>query len=105
MSLGQTVTWQARHFGLPFRMTSKITEYERPTHFVDEQVSGPFAFWWHEHRFEEQHGHSLMTDLVRDLVPFGATSGPRCSVRPSSGSRWGVVATYSECKNSSNPGK
>ena len=44
MSLGQTVTWQARHFGLPFRMTSKITEYERPTHFVDEQVSGPFAF-------------------------------------------------------------
>jgi hypothetical protein len=27
MSLGETVTWEARHFGLPFRMTSKITAY------------------------------------------------------------------------------
>jgi hypothetical protein len=27
MELGQTVTWQARHFGFPFRMTSQITAY------------------------------------------------------------------------------
>ena len=45
IELGQTVTWQARHFGLPFRMTSKITVYERPSRFVDEQVRGPFVSW------------------------------------------------------------
>jgi ligand-binding SRPBCC domain-containing protein len=65
MALGQSVTWQAKHFGLPFRMTSKITEYEQPTRFVDEQTSGPFASWWHEHRFEEHAGQTVMTDLVR----------------------------------------
>ena len=71
MELGQTVTWQARHFGLPFRMTSKITVYKRPSLFVDEQVRGPFAAWWHEHRFEEFAGHTVMTDVVRYRSPAG----------------------------------
>lgn len=48
---GETVTWRARHFGVPWRMTVKITEYEAPHRFVDEQVTGPFARWRHEHRF------------------------------------------------------
>lgn len=71
MALGQSVTWQAKHFGLPFRMTSKITEYEQPTRFVDEQTSGPFASWWHEHRFEELAAQTVMTDLVRYRSPAG----------------------------------
>jgi putative xylitol transport system substrate-binding protein len=40
--LGETVTWRARHFGIWFTMTSKITELEKPTRFVDQQVRGPF---------------------------------------------------------------
>jgi hypothetical protein len=31
IGLGETVTWRARHFGIPFTMTSKVTEWERPT--------------------------------------------------------------------------
>ena len=49
MTLGDDVTWKAWHFGIPFRMTSKITEYESPVHFVDEQIRGPFTCWRHEH--------------------------------------------------------
>lgn len=71
MELGQTVTWQARHFGLPFRMTSKITAYERPSRFVDEQEGGPFAAWWHEHRFEESAGNTIMIDVVHYRSPAG----------------------------------
>lgn len=71
MALGDTVTWHARHFGLPFRMTSKITEYSSPTRFVDQQTSGPFASWWHEHRFEGADGYTLMTDVVRYRSPAG----------------------------------
>jgi ligand-binding SRPBCC domain-containing protein len=71
MAIGDTVTWRARHFGVSFRMTSKITEYESPTRFVDEQTSGPFAFWWHEHRFEESSTGTTMTDLVRYRSPAG----------------------------------
>ena len=53
MREGETVTWRARHFGIPWRMTSRISEYDAPRRFVDEQVTGPFSRWWHEHRFEE----------------------------------------------------
>ena len=42
MKLGDTVTWRARHFGITFRMTSAITEYQRPIRFVDQQRHGPF---------------------------------------------------------------
>jgi ligand-binding SRPBCC domain-containing protein len=71
MDLGDTVTWQARHFGLPFRMTSKITVYEEPTRFVDEQTKGPFASWWHEHRFQSSDPLTVMTDVVRYRSPVG----------------------------------
>lgn len=71
MGLGDTVTWRARHFGLPFRMTSRISEYDAPRRFVDEQVSGPFRRWWHEHRFDERDGVTLMTDTVDFAAPFG----------------------------------
>jgi ligand-binding SRPBCC domain-containing protein len=69
---GDTVTWRARHFGVPFRMTSAITAYERPERFVDEQQQGPFASWWHEHRFTPTDaGSTLMVDLVRFRSPLG----------------------------------
>jgi ligand-binding SRPBCC domain-containing protein len=71
MNLGDDVTWKAWHFGIPFRMTSKITEYERPVRFVDEQTRGPFARWRHEHRFEDFDGGTLMTDLVDYRSPLG----------------------------------
>lgn len=72
MALGDTVTWRARHFGLPFRMTSAITAWERPHRFVDEQQSGPFAFWWHEHTFVSRSPDvTVMTDAVRFRSPLG----------------------------------
>jgi ligand-binding SRPBCC domain-containing protein len=71
MELGDTVTWRARHFRIQFRMTSRITDYDAPHRFVDEQVSGPFARWWHEHRFEERDGVTVMTDIVEFASPLG----------------------------------
>lgn len=71
LRLGDTVTWQARHLGLPFRMTARITALEAPHRFVDEQVSGPFRRWWHEHRFEPVAGGTRMTDTVKYTSPAG----------------------------------
>ena len=71
MGLGDTVTWRARHFGVPFTMTSAITAHEAPARVVDEQVSGPFRRWWHEHRFEEAAGGTLMLDVVEFESPAG----------------------------------
>ena len=72
MKLGDSVTWQARHFGISFRMTSAITEYERPERFVDEQRRGPFQRWWHEHTFTVlAPDRTLMVDRVEFRSPFG----------------------------------
>lgn len=71
MGLGDDVTWRARHFGIPFTMTSRITAHDPPRRFVDEQTSGPFGRWWHEHRFESRAGGTLMTDVVEYASPLG----------------------------------
>ncbi|CAM3679686.1 SRPBCC family protein [Occultella aeris] len=68
---GDSVTWRARHFGIPFTMTSRIVEHEFPHRFVDEQVSGPFGRWWHEHLFEARKRGTLMTDVVEFASPLG----------------------------------
>ena len=72
LRLGDSVTRAARHFGLPFRMTSTITDYERPVRFVDEQTRGPFALWRHEHTFTPAgDGMTVMVDRVVFRSPVG----------------------------------
>jgi ligand-binding SRPBCC domain-containing protein len=71
MQLGDTVTWRARHFGVPVRMTSAITVHEPPHRFVDEQVAGPFARWHHEHLFTATEGGTLMADVADFASPLG----------------------------------
>jgi ligand-binding SRPBCC domain-containing protein len=74
-----TVTWRARHFGVPWRMTVQITEYERPWRFIDEQITGPFQRWRHEHLFAPDPRDHTAT-LMRDLVDFDAPAGVAGSV-------------------------
>jgi ligand-binding SRPBCC domain-containing protein len=71
IELGETVTWQARHFGIEFRLSSRVTAMERPHVFVDEQVAGPFAEFRHEHRFAADAGGTRMVDRWRHRSPFG----------------------------------
>ena len=67
----QEVTWEGRHFGLRFRFTSRITAFRQPTYFQDSMVSGPFAAFVHDHRFESQNGRTVMVDEVRFRSPLG----------------------------------
>ena len=68
---GQEVTWRARHFGLPLRMTSRITALDFPVSFTDEQVRGPFKSFRHVHEFEATRSGSIMTDRVEFTAPYG----------------------------------
>ncbi|MCK2220271.1 SRPBCC family protein [Actinomadura sp. ATCC 31491] len=71
---GDRVTWRARHFGLPWRLTSVISGYERPAYFMDEQVAGPFRRWRHAHHFVlAPDGRGT---VMRDVVEFAAPAGP-----------------------------
>lgn len=68
---GQEVAWRAWHFGVPIRMTSRITRMSPPVSFVDEQVRGPFKSFWHEHRFVADGDGTLMIDRVAFTAPLG----------------------------------
>jgi ligand-binding SRPBCC domain-containing protein len=71
ISAGQEVTWEARHLGRLWRMTSRITEFDRPHRFVDQMVRGPFGSFRHEHRFEPVAGGTQMTDVVTFRMGWG----------------------------------
>lgn len=71
MALGDEVTWEARHLWRTWRMTSRITAYERPTRFVDEMVTGPFGGFRHEHGFAVDGPVTKMTDRLLYHSPLG----------------------------------
>ena len=68
---GEEVTWQAKHFGLHLRLTSRITEFNRPTGFRDSMVRGPFARLDHDHRFLVSGGKTVMEDVFNFASPLG----------------------------------
>ncbi|MFZ1497848.1 MAG: SRPBCC family protein, partial [Saprospiraceae bacterium] len=53
IKLDETVTWQATHFGIRQKLTSKITAFDKPAYFRDEQIKGAFKYIYHEHKFEQ----------------------------------------------------
>ncbi|MFC4721776.1 cell division protein [Geojedonia litorea] len=71
IGLDESVTWKAKHFGIYQKLTSKITEFDRPNYFADEMVSGAFSGFKHEHHFAELNGGTLMTDFFDYKSPFG----------------------------------
>ena len=70
--VGDTVTWQARHFGRWWSLTSRITSVEAPVRFEDVQERGPFACFRHEHRFERRGDGTRMHDHWEHRSPLGA---------------------------------
>lgn len=71
ISLGGEVTWRAWHFGVPLRMTSRITGMEAPDYFIDEQVKGPFRRFRHVHEFSDGVDGTTMIDRIEFQAPFG----------------------------------
>lgn len=71
INLHETVTWQATHFGIRQKLTSKITAFDRPNYFTDEQIKGIFKSIIHEHKFEKVGDKVIMTDIFEFHSPFG----------------------------------
>ncbi|MDC0006809.1 SRPBCC family protein [Winogradskyella sp.] len=71
IELNEWVTWEATHFGVKQKLTSKITEFKSPTYFADEMVSGAFKSFKHEHHFKVENNKTLMTDVFTYQSPFG----------------------------------
>jgi ligand-binding SRPBCC domain-containing protein len=68
---GESVTWEATHFGIRQRLTSAITQFDRPSHFRDSMQDGAFARFDHDHFFRENGGLTLMEDIFDYDSPLG----------------------------------
>ena len=53
---GTQIDYKLRLRGLPLRWQSRIRSWNPPHGFIDEQVSGPYRSWIHEHVFEDLGG-------------------------------------------------
>lgn len=69
--LHETVTWRARHFGVWWTLTSRITQMDAPNSFTDEIVRGPFARMHHKHIFIAEGKGTLMVDEFNYASPLG----------------------------------
>jgi ligand-binding SRPBCC domain-containing protein len=79
---GESVTWEAVHFGIRQRLSSRLAPeyFDRPRRFRDSMVpgSGVFAGFDHDHRFEvresegiEPAGETRMIDVFDFRAPLG----------------------------------
>ena len=76
---GAIIEYQLGLFGLKFGWLTRISEWNPPGSFVDEQLKGPYKYWHHTHRFIEEKGGTIIEDEVRYKLPFyplGELAGP-----------------------------
>jgi ligand-binding SRPBCC domain-containing protein len=57
--------------GINVYWVTEITHVERPYYFMDDQVTGPYTIWKHQHWFREVAGGIEMTDEITYAIPFG----------------------------------
>ena len=70
---GQIIWYKIRLFpGWWQTWITEICHVERHSHFVDNQICGPYTLWHHRHAFESlPDGGVLMTDTVHYALPMG----------------------------------
>jgi len=68
---GTVIEYKLRLVGIPLLWKSRITEYVENSHFADEQITGPYARWYHRHQFRQSADGVVMTDEVDYRLPFG----------------------------------
>lgn len=72
MHAGLIVTYAVAGLpGLKFNWVTEITHVDEGSFFVDEQRSGPYKFWHHQHHFADVPGGTEVHDLVHYALPFG----------------------------------
>ncbi|MHB8509175.1 MAG: SRPBCC family protein [Candidatus Dormibacteria bacterium] len=72
VTIGTRISYRLRINRVPVRWVTRISGWEPPHRFADDQETGPYAYWHHVHSFEEiERGRTLMSDRVEYEVPFG----------------------------------
>ncbi len=70
MREGTLIDYKLRLLGMPLRWQARISGWQPPTGFVDEQLRGPYRVWEHAHRFYTDLDRTIIEDVVRYGLPF-----------------------------------
>lgn len=70
IELGTEVDYQLCLFRIPFKWRSKITVWDPPNCFVDEQLFGPYKLWKHTHLFFGDNNSTVIEDRVIYRLPY-----------------------------------
>lgn len=68
---GAEIAYRLRVGPVPITWRTRIDAWEEGRRFVDSQIEGPYASWWHEHTFLAVGGRTVMTDRVFYAPPLG----------------------------------
>ena len=72
MFAGQIIRYQISPLpGIWLQWVTEITEIEEGVRFIDEQRTGPYKIWRHEHRFVREPGGVRMVDEVSYEIGWG----------------------------------
>jgi ligand-binding SRPBCC domain-containing protein len=58
-------------FNISINWATEITQVKENKYFIDNQISGPYKIWHHEHHFEEIENGVEMKDILYYEMPFG----------------------------------
>lgn len=70
LTTGALIDYRLTLSGVPFRWRTRITHWDPPYAFVDEQLKGPYAVWHHTHTFADEGGKTRMDDEVLYKLPL-----------------------------------
>ena len=65
------INYQLKLQGIPLKWKTRIVDWSPPNFFSDNQESGPYSKWFHQHHFKSFGGGTLMTDIVNFKIPLG----------------------------------
>jgi ligand-binding SRPBCC domain-containing protein len=69
---GLIITYRIRPLaGMRCTWVSEITQVRAPHYFVDEQRSGPYRFWHHQHHLQALDNGCAVEDIVHYGLPLG----------------------------------
>ena len=69
---GSLIDYKLKIHGFPAKWKSKISKFEEGKSFIDEQVSGPYKKWVHQHDFTPIKNGTLISDTIVYKVPLGS---------------------------------